>query len=79
MNIDWIQLTSNALFLGMNAFLVQRLTNHLDKMTERLEVTEQRHDVNDRILSSVIGQEYSSEGIAKNNQPFPRVLRHRES
>jgi len=71
--VDWVQLTSNALFLGMNAFLIQRLTRHLDKMEAKLVLSEQRHNVKDRILSAVIGVPFSSEAIANNTQPYPQM------
>ena len=73
MDIDWVQVASNGLFLGMNSYLIVRLTTHMDKLTDKVVLHEKRHEISDRIGSKFYGVDYSSEAIAKNLQPFPMV------
>lgn len=74
--MDWVQICIQALFVGLNGYLVLRMTSHLDKMDAKIELSHERHNVTDRVVSTWTDAPYDSEQVANGNQPYP-VMRGR--
>lgn len=75
--MNWTEVVQSgftAAMLGLNAWLVMRLTSFIDSASEEIKHSHERHDVTDRIVSSGLTKHpYHSGLIAKGHQAFPDI------
>jgi len=63
--------------IGLLAFIAKKLQETLNRFEHDIQISIERHNVHDLVISQMINENYNSRAIAEDKSPWPKIFINR--